>query len=72
MPFTTLIDTADLHSGWRSLADSLSADQVEHLAAKERHPAYAGRPGFLLLEALEFIKPGCVGDHLIEAATTRR
>ncbi|CAN5471022.1 hypothetical protein BH10ACT9_BH10ACT9_40740 [soil metagenome] len=65
MPFSTLIDSADLHSGWRSLTDSLTDEQVRHLTAKERHPAYASRPGFLLLEALDFVKPGCVGDYMV-------
>ena len=69
MPFTTPADIADIHDGWRSLTSSLTADQVEHLAAKERHPAYTNRPGFLLLEALEFVKPGCVAEHMVALAT---
>jgi hypothetical protein len=69
MPFTSPADLADIHDGWRSLTNSLTAAQVEHLAAKERHPAYTTRPGFLFLEALEFVTPGCVAEHLVAQAT---
>jgi hypothetical protein len=69
MPFTSPADIADLHHSWRSLTHSLTADQIDHLAAKERHPAYTTRPGFLFLEALEFVTPGCVAEHLVELAT---
>lgn len=69
MPFTSPADIADIHDGWRSLTPSLTAAQVEHLAAKERHPAYTSRPGFLFLEALEFVRPGCVAEHMVELVT---
>ena len=69
MPFTSPADLAGIHDGWRSLTHSLTADQISHLAAKERHPAYTTRPAFLLLEALEFVTPGCVAEHMAELAT---
>lgn len=69
MPFTSPADIADIQDGWRSLTHSLTADQVAHLAAKERHPAYTTRPGFLFLEALEFVRPGCVAEHMVDLAT---
>jgi hypothetical protein len=38
--------------------------QVECLEAMERHPAYAARPAMVLLEALEFLHPGCVEEYV--------
>jgi hypothetical protein len=29
-----------------------------------RHPAYAARPAMVLLEALEFLHPGCVEEYV--------
>jgi hypothetical protein len=49
---------------WRSLAPRLTPSQVEHLAAMERHPAYAARPAIVLLEALELLQPGCVSEYV--------
>lgn len=69
MPFTPPARLGDLHD-WRALTSRLTADQVAHLTAKERHPAYTTRPGFLILEALEFVQPGCVADYVAAGLTT--
>jgi hypothetical protein len=71
MPFTSRLDVGDLQRGWRSLTDRLTPDQVAHLSAMERHPAYTGRPRFLLLEALEYVQPGWTADYALSMATGR-
>ncbi|CAA0136099.1 Uncharacterised protein [Mycolicibacterium vanbaalenii] len=70
MAFTPPLSVGDLRNGWRSLAQHLTADQVEHLSAMERHPAYAFRPGFLLLEALELVQPGWAAEYAAALAVT--
>jgi len=69
MPMTSPLDTGDLQNGWRSLTDRLTADQVAHLSAMERHPAFTRRPRFLLLEALEYVQPGWTADYAVALAT---
>ncbi|BBX53437.1 hypothetical protein GCM10009645_40100 [Mycolicibacterium poriferae] len=57
-----------MRGGWRALADRFTDEQVERLTTMERHPAYTGRPEFLLLEALEYVQPGLLGEYLAEIA----
>ncbi|GFM18567.1 uncharacterized protein PO1_contig-030-28 [Mycobacterium sp. PO1] len=57
-----------MRGGWRALADRFTDEQVERLTTMERHPAYLGRPEFLLLEALEYVQPGFLGEYLAEIA----
>lgn len=64
MPFTPPLTAGAMRNGWRSLAQHLTPDQLEHLSAMERHPAYAYRPDFLLLEALELVEPGFVAEYV--------
>lgn len=68
MPFTSSVDSVDVPLGWRSLAGRLTPEQVRHLSAMERHPAYTHRPQLLLLEALEYVQPGSVGDYVAARA----
>ncbi|AQA05801.1 hypothetical protein BVC93_29405 [Mycobacterium sp. MS1601] len=71
MPFTPVAETGSVPDSWRSLAPQLTPAQVRRLAAMERHPAYTGRPGFLVLEALEYVQPGWAADYLTARATSR-
>jgi hypothetical protein len=64
MTFTAPANTNDAANRWRSLAYRLTPGQVECLEAMERHPAYAARPAMVLLEALEFLHPGCVEEYV--------
>lgn len=64
MPFTSSVDFVDMPLGWRSLAGRLTPEQIRHLSAMERHPAYTHRPRLLLLEALEYVQPGAVGEYV--------
>lgn len=64
MPFTPSVESVDVPLGWRSLAGRLTPEQVRHLSAMERHPAYTHRPQLLLLEALEYVQPGSVGEYV--------
>ena len=57
-----------IRDGWRGVADRLTDEQVERLTTMERHPAYTGRPEFLLLEALEYVQPGLLGEYLARIA----
>ena len=57
-----------MRDGWRGVADRLTDEQVERLTTMERHPAYTGRPEFLLLEALEYVQPGLLGEYLARIA----